>query len=439
MPSALRSDVKSYIDELIQNIGKNEQYKIVTFGEQLTILQDFTADRYDLSNAANKIVFNGQQSKIYDAIYNTIPKVQPLDGNPCYYRTIVITDGVDDTVTGVTKEELYLKLQADTYPIDVIAVSRTKQSEPEKELSALTRMSGGKYANLHAGSDLPALSASIAVGDVFWLRAIIPGTLLDGSTRQVDISDGVTSLQFDVKVPVFDVPAAETPMPTAEPTVEEPTAMPTTATSTAPAETSEPITTAAPEVKGGLFGDYSIVVYIGTGIGLIILIAVIIAVITVRGKKKKRSSEGSASDGKSTFSDKTEILGGGSSDNSVEDVGGALCVRLRNVNNPDQIWNLALTNPIVVGRDTSSQVCLNDTSVSRPHCKLYLTNGVATVENLSKSNITQLNGEALNVPHPIKEGDKLKCGRVTIMVDSLYGSDSSNVGNLNKMTGFVNV
>ena len=63
---------------------------------------------------------------------------------PCYYRTIVITDGIDDTAGGVTKEELYLRLRDDTYPIDVVAVSKTKQGEPEKELAALTRMSRGR-------------------------------------------------------------------------------------------------------------------------------------------------------------------------------------------------------------------------------------------------------------------------------------------------------
>ena len=75
MPMAVRENVKSLIDKLIQNKAASEQYRLAVFGEQLIILQDFTSDRYDLSNAATKIVFNGQESKIYDAIYNTIPVV----------------------------------------------------------------------------------------------------------------------------------------------------------------------------------------------------------------------------------------------------------------------------------------------------------------------------------------------------------------------------
>jgi hypothetical protein len=206
VPPPARENIAACVDYLIENIAGNEQLKIVAFSEQLDVLQDFTPDRYDLANAAKKIEFGGQQSKIYDAVYNTIPAVLPIGGEPCYYRAIVFTDGVDDAASGVTKEELYLRLQADAYPIDVVAVSETKQDEPEKELSALTRMSGGRYANLYPESDVSALSSGLAVGGLLWIRAALPSRLLDGSTRQVNISDGANSVQFDLKVSAFDVP-----------------------------------------------------------------------------------------------------------------------------------------------------------------------------------------------------------------------------------------
>ena len=128
----MREKIMALIELLIAGISKNEQYRLVAFGEQLSVLQDFTSDRYDLAVAAEKMEFTGMQSKIYDAVYNTIPKIQPIDGNPCYYRTILITDGIDDTASGITKEELYLRLQAEHYPVDVIAVSAAKQAEPTK-------------------------------------------------------------------------------------------------------------------------------------------------------------------------------------------------------------------------------------------------------------------------------------------------------------------
>ena len=79
---------------MIKNIGKDEQYRIVTFGEQLTVLR-FYFRPVRPCRRCGKDRFNGKQSRIY-AVYND-PEVQPIDGMPCYYRTIVITDGIDDT------------------------------------------------------------------------------------------------------------------------------------------------------------------------------------------------------------------------------------------------------------------------------------------------------------------------------------------------------
>jgi hypothetical protein len=401
MPVEVRGSVKSYLDNLIGNIGKNEEYKIVTFGEQLNVLQDFSTDRYDLVNAAAKIEFNGQQSKIYDAIFNTIPAIQPLDGTPCYYRTIVITDGVDDTASGVTREELYLRLQAETYPIDIVAVSAAQQAEPNKDLAALTRMSGGRYHELSAATDIAALSANLAVSDVFWLRATIPGELLDGSTRQVNLTDGVSSVQFDLKVPVFDIP------------VEETTGNPANSTAT----------NTTPKTNNHL--------KVFLVVGVVMLLAVLAAIVVLLRKKKE-----------SPQNDSEPQVGGGSSSNETEIItphnNGNACIRLRNVSVTEQVWDLGLTKEALVGRDTSCQVCLPDKSVSRRQCRLYI-NRVPSVENLSNSNKTLLNGEPLNAPTALKVGDKLKCGHVTLLVESLYATDSQNVGDLNRGTELINV
>jgi len=422
MPSNVRGHIVSYIESFINNMGKNEECKIVVFGEQLTVLHDFTSDRYDLSNAAKKIEFTDQESKIYDAIYNTIPKLQHVDGAPCYYRTIVITDGVDDTVTGVTKEELFIKLQTETYPVDIVEVSSSARTEQNKELAALTRMSGGKYINQHPETDISSLSASLSVNNILWIGATIPSTLLDGSTRQINITDGATSIQFDIKVNVFDAPVDETPIHDEE----QPES--TTEKSTEAMAISE---IPAASTIGLLFEEYSIVIYIGVGIGVIVAVAIIIALINIRNKKKKEMKRGDSVPGV-TYPPKNKEKP------SVNSNDGNPCILLHNVSEVDQAWDITLTKGVIIGRDTSCQICLADNSVSREQCKIY-HNGNAMVENRSKSNKTLLNGELLNKPTAIKSGDRLKCGRITLIVDSIYDSDSGNVGDINKETVFINI
>lgn len=497
MHSQMRRNITSLIQLMIKNIGKDEQYRIVTFGEQLTVLHDFTSDRYDLAAAAEKIEFNGKQSRIYDAVYNTIPKVQPIDGMPCYYRTIVITDGIDDTAGGVTKEELYLRLRDDTYPIDVVAVSKTKQGEPEKELAALTRMSRGRYINLNPDSDLEDIVSSLAVGNVFWMRALVPGVLLDGSTRQVDISDGSNSLQFDLKVPVFEAPAGETPadpdtgsgnkgaLPSpAEdetrketldggPAVETPSVSGSGKTQTgessgedSPASSGivkkEPSSDSSRQgdeqsESGSLplsdvFGEYTLAVYIGAGV-IVVLAVVLIVVFAAKGKKNKNSAEGGDASGrkgagqKGTSGHETEVLGVGKTNASSAAPGntgaGGLFIRLRNIDDPDQVWEISLANSVLIGRAPECHLCIDERSVSRQQCKLYVNAaGYPAAENLSSANITRLNGELLNAPRRISEGDKLKCGRVMIMIDSIYVSSPESAESRSGGSGgteFLNV
>jgi hypothetical protein len=448
IPSKLRGSVIAYVNSAIENIGATEQLKIVAFGDQLNILHDFTSDRYDLANAANGIEFNGQQSKIYDAIYNTLPSVEPIDTTPCYYRTVVITDGVDDTASGVTKEELYLKLQSETYPIDVVAVSAADQAEQNKDLAALTRISGGRYGALGPGTDAAVLTASLSTDGVYWLRVAVPDALLDGSTRQVNITDGDVSVQFDVKTPVYDVPAepspeAETPENTPESPPEREPERETNEIEDVEDEGDEEESEDDKSTEAGsfferIFGSIPLRVYIGAGAAVVIIAAAVTVILIIRksGKRdnipsapRKTREEAGQSPG-----DETEFVFSAES----SDAGGInTYARLCNPSNAEQVWNANLTAGAVIGREASCQIRIADNSVSRRQCRLYMS-ASAAAENLSSSNVTKLNGKPLSSPMPIKAGDELKFGRVTIVVDSLYEADSRDAGGLDKGTVFIN-
>lgn len=264
------------------------------------------------------------------------------------------------------------------------------------------------------------------MGDIFWFRAIIPGELLGGSTRQVNISDGSTSLEFDIKIPAFDVPAAKG-------TPEKPTA-----SVKAPAATSENTSeeTLASE-KSGLptsILESDIFIYACIGVGIIILIIVIVVV-----RKKKRKAVGNAnSEQQKTITNSDSIQGATELLNNfdVNSNEGYICISLRNLNVENQVWNIVLIKDVIVGRDKDCQICLEDTSVSHKQCRLYFDR-VVKVENLSNSNKTQLNGSQVDAPAIVNTGDKIKCGRVTLLVDSLYSEPGT--GDLKKGTGFIRV
>lgn len=421
MPQNMRPRVIEYIDYCIEKLGENEELRIITFGNEMVVLQDFTSDRYDLSKVTSKIEFNGQQSMIYDAIYNSIPTIQPIEESACFYRTVIITDGVDDTNKGVTKEELYLKLQENTYPVDVIAVSEGGQNNSEKELSALTRISGGRYMIFHSESNLE--QSLLGVGNILWIRAKLPADLLDGSTRQIDISDGLNSLQFDFKVPAFSTVISNAPTESDEPTDNIHTNTPE---STEPMLLDEVAPSMPVPQTPEASDNGSFIIVIIAGITAIVIIAVMVLLIL---KKKKRSAaeqkerETLVSSGKETV-----ILSGGT------------IIRLRKIDDPDKVWEFQLSEPASIGRDESCRVFLDEISVSRQQCVLYMADdGTSMIENKSESNITQVNKIKLTCPQGLNEGDQIKCGRIVLVVDSIQKEANSSTGNINKLTQFVNV
>lgn len=424
IPLEIREPIKKYIGSIIENIGANEEMRIATFGEKITVLHDFTNDRYDLSTATSDINFDNSQSMIYDAVYNTIPELTVVDNKPCYYRTIVITDGVDVTKTGITKEELLLKLQNDTYPINVIEASKAKVESENKDLASLARVSGGAYANLYPDCDMSSISSAFSTDGIFLIRVLLPGELLDGSTRQINIDDGINSIQFDSKLPLFDVPESEI---TTAPEVTEPVETESEVIVTEPVETE-------PETKS-FFEEYKIVIIIAAAIIAVILLAVIISAV-VNGKKKKgkvvKNKVSGNLETECIRSDdvQTEFL----SEEEARGILGCVCISIKNMSNTLQTWDFPLNKDLTIGRDRSCRICISEPSMSRRQC---IIRSDLTIENVSNSNVTLLNGNSLTIPNKLSKGDIIKCGRITLSVENIYSSELGADGSLNKLTEFV--
>ncbi len=401
MPAAARAKVGEFLDLKIENIAKNEDIKIVQFGSEIKTLQDFTNDRYNLDKAADLIKYDGQESKIFDAVYNTIPEISTADDGPCFYRTIVITDGVDLAAQGITKEELFIRLQSDTYPIDVLCVSNSKPDNENKDLSALTRISNGRYFDIYPESDASALVTDMSVGDYFWVRTEVPVSLLDGSTRQIDVSDGNISLSFDMKMSVVDAPPVES---------REPEVIESKPQSTVPKVQSEP-SVPVEEPDSAISITTLIIIIAG-----VVVAAAAATVIIALLKKKKRSADDDRSATpqsqviRSSDPGETELIDG-------PDDGEQYSIRISNTSDPNESWTLNVISEIVIGRADGCSIQIDEMSVSREQCKIFLSNAGLVLSNISSSNPTKLNGTTVTGEMLLHPADSIHFGRITLRVD----------------------
>jgi len=103
--------------------------------------------------------------------------------------------------------------------------------------------------------------------------------------------------------------------------------------------------------------------------------------------------------------------------------GKIFCICIRNADSNGQVWDVVLVPDAIIGRDDACHIQLYDKSVSRQHCRIY-HDGITMIENVSKTNIAKLNGIDLSTPTELEQGDTIECGRVKMIVDSIYCSDT---------------
>lgn len=71
----------------------------------------------------------------------------------------------------------------------------------------------------------------------------------------------------------------------------------------------------------------------------------------------------------------------------------------------------ALTqDELTIGRDTSADVVISDTEVSRKHVRLYLQGATYMIEDLGSTNGCFVNGQRIMGPHALKSGELIMLG-----------------------------
>lgn len=415
IPVKARENITELINKEIEDVGENEELRLAVFDSELKILQDFTSDRYDLDKAIKNIEFTGQRSTVFDAIYNTIPEIKTVDDSPCFYRTVVITDGVDSAVQGITKEELFMRLQAETYPIDVVCVSKKKEETQDKDLSALTRISNGRYFDICPETDMNSLFSAMKPDSYYWIRATVDSSLLDGSTRQVDVTDSNGSVSFDLKMSVVDkAPVATIPAPIAT-------------------EITTQSVEVEPQEKEG--GDLNLVLI--AAVMVVILIIVLIIVLVGARKSSPTSAQNTART--APVPDNSETIIDTEMYNENED-DALFSVKISNTASLSESWVFDVASGIVIGRGDNCQLKLADKTASREQCRIFIKNSSLYLINLSNSNQTKLNGTAISSEMPLNAADVIRFGRVSLRIEYIQkiGQDVSpapNEGRKKKSSG----
>src|SRR5829696_1920499 len=90
------------------------------------------------------------------------------------------------------------------------------------------------------------------------------------------------------------------------------------------------------------------------------------------------------------------------------------------VEGPSAGRQVALGQPLVVGRGQDAQIVLDDPRASRRHARITPHGGTAVVEDLGSSNGTFVNGNELHAPATVGPGDDILIGVTVIELRSTH-------------------
>lgn len=368
-------NMKNGMKELLAGMKAEDGVILITFGDKVQVAQDFTKDKTVVKEKIDGLKITDNQTLLYDALLKATDLARQ-EGAKRPERKVIVTlsDGLDDSVGGLTKDEILQELHVQHIPIYAIGYSEGPLSNQKKEglqnLGEAARASGGEF--FASGSDFRKAYEQLKtrVNQGFLLTTKLPFSG-DGQLYRLQIT-----LQTDNKKLTDSIDlrllAAQNESTTQE------------------------------DQNWRKYELWLLLI----GIALLIILGMILWFYRKRKKTFCRSftkplNPQSESVIQTEPSQKTD----------------SIPLRLILLGKYDRSqFQANLQNRLIIGRDNQQcQVILQDEEVSAKHCEIYREKQLLMVRDLGSKNGTYVNGVAVD-QYRLQSGDILSVGRSELRI-----------------------
>lgn len=202
--------IKRSLHHWLAGMGPYDQAALITFGHEVTHSQEFTTDRFRLDNAIGLLASMDMETSLYRGLLEAISLGRSQEpGLPSRRAIIVLSDGIDDSLDGVSVDEVFKQTGEYRVPIYSIGfavppINDTKR-EGLKVLGMLSRQSGGYFVQADPEQlDSAYEKQQQLITQAYRLRVDCPDCLADGQLHHIDLtwSDGQRTLNdgFDMRL-----------------------------------------------------------------------------------------------------------------------------------------------------------------------------------------------------------------------------------------------
>jgi VWFA-related protein len=402
LSAARFQQIQSAINQWIDTMRDADRAALISFGEKVTTVQDYTADKYALKNGVKTLALTDNKTQLHQGIAKAIELCRRTDaGLPGRRVIITLSDGEDDFPGGMTRDEVLAAMKEDRIPIYAIAVSAkgAKADDNRKKLGEFARLSGGELLDGNSG-DWGKLYDAIQqkILKSFLVQLDAAKTPADGKTTRLQLtltSNGKT-MSDGLDLRILAKPAASAPAP--------------------PLPWYKNIPVWGYAVAGGL------------------LLLIIILVVVLRKKKAARLAA-EAAERKQRQAEEVAR-----SKKAAEEAAAKAAAEKKRLDEQNTVrmpappglkmklavlgsggetreYGISLSSRAFVGRSSDCDLAISDdTEISKKHCELVLEGGYVLINDLNSTNGTFVNGVPVKTGHRLKSGDLVMLGRTEMRI-----------------------
>lgn len=388
--SISRSDfglMQAAMNKWIGSLRANDRAAICTFGDQYSVVNDFTADKQQLTSAVMSLAPRDSQTHLYQAVRNAMEFQHRVDPSLPPRRVVVLMSDGKDEGSAITSGDVVHDLRIGHIPIYAIGYSRLPRAQRRQYLDVLGRfaeLSGGLYQDASA-SNLEQVYASIqrAILRILILDLTCPHGAADGRSYplQITFSQDGRSLTSSLEV----VPSSSPP----------------------PERTRRSSPNQPQAVSSSKFPSW-----LWISMGLAILVVLIFAGFRLRKRQRAVAPEPATPEKPSSRLAKTASV----TDLSQQPAGKGTSMQLAVVAGKDKgrVYKFQLKKTLVIGRAKDCDVVLNDPRISKRHAEMELSKNCIVIYDLDSKNSTYVNGVPVRGRHKLDNEDCLLMGETEL-------------------------
>lgn len=192
LDDATFQQVRDALDVWVNHISDQDAAALLTFGDKVTVVSDFSRDRDTLKALIAELTPTDQTTQLHNGLTAALGVASRRGGDlPERRVVIVLTDGNDEAVAGATLSEVSAMVEETALPLYVIGFD----SQMEADLTALDSL--GEIARKSGGAYLPSgASFTETYGEVF--DRIGRSYLLEAALSPEDATDSTTGVTITV-------------------------------------------------------------------------------------------------------------------------------------------------------------------------------------------------------------------------------------------------